>query len=56
MADLKHTKTSFFHRRNIAKVRPFLTQQDAEELVKGMEAEHLCLFLALFKDVKVDSC
>ncbi|KAG5263216.1 hypothetical protein AALO_G00283870, partial [Alosa alosa] len=29
----KVTQTAYFHLRNIAKVRPFLTQQDAEKLI-----------------------
>lgn len=37
----KVTKTSFFHLRNIAKVRPFINQKDAEKLIHAFISSRL---------------
>ncbi|KAL0970199.1 hypothetical protein UPYG_G00238640 [Umbra pygmaea] len=37
----KMTKTSYFHLRNIAKVRPFITQKDAEKLIHAFVTTRL---------------
>jgi len=42
------TKTAFFHLRNVAKVRPFLTQKDAEKLVHAFITSRLDYCNALF--------
>ena len=51
----KLTKVAFFHLRNIAKVRPFLTQQDAEKLINAFVSSRLdncnTLFTGLPKKV-----
>lgn len=44
----KVIKTSFFHLRNIAKVRPFLTQRDAEMLIHPFITSHLDYCNSLF--------
>ncbi|XP_049912330.1 uncharacterized protein LOC126397522 [Epinephelus moara] len=44
----KVTKTAFFHLRNISKVRPFLSQQDAEKLVHAFISSRLDYCNALF--------
>ncbi|KAL2088052.1 hypothetical protein ACEWY4_016880 [Coilia grayii] len=44
----KVTKTAYFHLRNIAKVRPFLTQPDAEKLVHAFITSRLDYCKALF--------
>lgn len=44
----KVTKTAFFHLRNIAKVRPFLTHQDAEKLIHAFISCRLDYCNALF--------
>lgn len=44
----KVTKTSFFHLRNIAKVRPFINQKDAEKLIHAFISSRLDYCNALF--------
>ena len=44
----KVTKTSFFHLRNIAKVRPFINQKDAERLIHAFISSRLDYCNALF--------
>ena len=44
----KVSKTSFFHLRNIAKVRPFINQKDAEKLVHAFISSRLDYCNALF--------
>ncbi len=44
----KVTKTAFFHRRNVAKMRPFLTKQDAEKLIHAFITSGLDYCNALF--------
>ena len=44
----KVTKTSFFHLRNIAKVWPFLNQNDAEKLIHAFISSRLDYCNALF--------
>ncbi len=42
------TKTAFFHLRNVAKVRPFVTKQDAEKLIHAFIISRLNYCNALF--------
>lgn len=44
----KVTKTSFFHLRNITKVRPFIRQEDAEKLIHAFITSRLDYCNALF--------
>lgn len=44
----KVTKTAFFHLRNIAKVRPFINQNDAEKLIHAFISSRLDYCNALF--------
>lgn len=44
----KVTKTSFFHLRNIAKVRPFINQNDAEKLIHAFISSRLDYCNSLF--------
>ena len=44
----KITKTAFFHLRNIAKIRPFLSQPDAEKIIHAFVTSRLDYCNALF--------
>ena len=44
----KVTKASFFHLRNIAKVRPFLSQKDAEKIIHAFVSSRLDYCNALY--------
>src|SRR4029434_5542331 len=46
--NLKATKTAFFHLRNIAKVRPFISQNDAEKLIHAFISSRLDYRNSLF--------
>jgi hypothetical protein len=47
----KVTKTAFFHLRNIAKVRPFINQNDAEKLTHAFISSRLDYCNSLFADL-----
>ena len=44
----KITKTSFFHLRNIAKIRPFMNQNDAEKLIHAFISSRIDYCNTLF--------